>query len=277
MQHKFCYRGASGSGAPFAFRELLLTVAIATASVHSAMAADCAASHIDERAQVVYVYDGDTIKLKDGRRVRLIGINTPEIGRNSATPRPFAREARNALQELLDAGNRKVLLQYGAERQDHYGRLLAHTFLENGKNIAVHLLQQGLATTLVVPPNSWARDCYQGHEYQARSTGRGLWRLEQYQTQDARKLSPETRGFRLVHGRVSEIRQSRHNVWVDIDGPLVVRIPRKDLVNFEPDYLEHLAGADVETRGWVKQDRDGLRLTARHPAALTVIPRTPDQ
>ena len=275
MQRKFCCRGASGSGAPFAFRELLLTVAIASASVHSAMAADCAASHIDERAQVVYVYDGDTIKLKDGRRVRLIGINTPEIGRNSATPRPFAREARNALQELLDAGNRKVLLQYGAERQDHYGRLLAHTFLENGENIAVHLLQQGLATTLVVPPNTWARACYQGHEDQARRANRGLWGLEDYQVHDARKLPPETRGFRIVRGRVSEIRQSRHNVWVDIDGPLVVRIPRKDLVNFEPDYLEHLADRSVEIRGWIKQDRDGLRLTARHPAALDIVTHSP--
>ena len=58
--------------------------------------------------------------------------------------------------------------------------------------------------------------------------GRGRWRLEQYQTQDARKLSPETRGFRLVHGRVSEIRQSRHNVWVDIDGPLQMQVSNLD-------------------------------------------------
>lgn len=270
MRRKVCYRGASDSGAPFAFRGLLLAVALTGAGGHNTMAADCPASDIDERAQVVYVYDGDTIKLKDGRRIRLIGINTPEIGRNDATPRPFATEARDTLQGLLDAGNRRVLLQYGTEQRDHYGRLLAHLFLEHGENLAVHLLQQGLATTLVVPPNTWARDCYQDHEDRARSAGRGLWGLAEYRIQDAHDLPPETRGFRIVRGRVSEIRQSRHNIWVDIDGPLVVRIPRKDLVNFEPDYLEHLPGHSVLTRGWVKQDRDGLRLTARHPAALAL-------
>ena len=56
---------------------------------------------------------------------------------------------------------------------------------------------------------------------------------------------------------------------------LVVRIPRKDLVNFEPDYLKHLADRSVETRGWIKQDRDGLRLTARHPAALDIVTHSP--
>ena len=276
MLPKICCRGASGSGAPFAFRGLLLAVALA-AGVHNAWAADCPASHTDERVQVVYVYDGDTLKLQDGRRVRLIGINTPEIGRNDATPKPFATDARDTLQALLDAGNRKLLLQYGAERRDHYGRLLAHAFLENGENIAVHLLQQGLATTLVVPPNTWAQDCYQEHEDRARSADRGLWGLADYRTQDALKLPPGTRGFRIVRGRVSEIRQSRHNIWVDIDGRLVVRIPRKDLVNFDPDYLEHLVGHSVETRGWVKQDRDGLRLTARHPAALDIITLSPGE
>ena len=275
MRDKVCCRGASGSGAPFAFRSLLLTVTLAATGVHSALAADCRARHIDERALAVYVYDGDTVKLKDGRRVRLIGINTPEIDRDSAQPKPLAIEARATLQELLEAGDHRLLLQYGAERRDHYGRLLAHVFLENGKNVAVHLLRQGLATTLVVPPNTWARACYQGHEDQARRANRGLWGLEDYQVHDARKLPPETRGFRIVHGRVSEIRQSRHNVWVDIDGPLVVRIPRKDLVNFEPDYLKHLADRSVETRGWIKQDRDGLRLTARHPAALDIVTHSP--
>ena len=270
MQRKFCCRGASGSGAPFAFRGLLLAVALVV-GVHNTPAAGCPAGHIDERVQAVYVFDGDTLKLEDGRRVRLIGINTPELNQKGAAPSPFAIEARDTLQGLLDSGRHTLLLQYGAERRDHYGRLLAHAFLENGDNIAVHLLQQGLATTLVVPPNTWARDCYQDHEDRARSAGIGLWGLAAYRAGNARTLPPETRGFRIVRGRVSEIRESRHNIWVDIDGPLVVRVSRKDLVHFEPDYLEQLVGHEVEIRGWIKQDRDGLRLTARHPAAINVI------
>ena len=187
---------------------------------------------------------------------------------------PLAEEARSALRELLEAGSHTLQLQYGAERHDRYGRLLAHAFLQSGENIAVSLLQQGLATTLVVPPNTWAHDCYQDHEDQARRANRGLWALAEYRLQDAARLSPGTRGFCIVRGRVSEVRESRHNVWVDIDGPLAVRIPRKDLVNFEPQNPEQLVGQIVEVRGWVKADRDGLRLTARHPAALMMISDT---
>lgn len=40
--------------------------------------AECG-SPIVETAQLKHVYDGDTIKLKDGRHVRVLGINTPEI------------------------------------------------------------------------------------------------------------------------------------------------------------------------------------------------------
>jgi len=263
--------------APFALWRLVLILALAAGWVHNTMAAACTASHIDERVQVEHVYDGDTIKLQDGRRVRLIGINTPEIGRNGSPSGPLAEEARTTLRELLDAGRGKLLLQYGTERHDRYGRLLAHAFLQSGENIAVSLLQQGLATTLVVPPNTWARDCYQDHEDQARRADRGLWALADYRVQDAADLPPGTRGFRIVRGRVSEVRQSRHDLWVDIDGPLVVRISRKDLVNFEPHNPEQLVGHRVETRGWIKPDRDGLRLSARHPAALMKISDTSRQ
>jgi len=277
MHRKICRKGASISGALFALRAPLYVLVLAAAGAANAGATDCPASHIEEHAQVVYVYDGDTFKLKDGRRVRLIGINTPELGRNGSAAGPLAGEARDTLLQLLDTGHRKVQLQYGAEQHDRYGRLLAHAFLETGENIAVRLLQQGLATTLVVPPNTWAQDCYQVHEDLARSTNRGLWALADYRAQDALKLTAETRGFRIVRGRVTEVRQSRHSVWVEIDGPLVVRIPVKDLVNFKAHNPEQLVGHSVEIRGWISQDRDGLRLTARHPAALIDISHAADE
>lgn len=261
-------------GAPFAFRGLLLGIILVVAGIQDSRAAGCPASHVDEHVQAAYVFDGDTLRLKDGRRVRLIGINTPELNQKEAAPSPFAIEARDTLQDLLDSGGHTLLLQYGPERRDHYGRLLAHAFLENGANIAAHLLLQGLATTLVVPPNTWARGCYQDLEDRARGAGRGLWGLADYRAMDARTLPLKTRGFRIVRGRVSEVRESRHNIWVDIDGPLVVRVSRKDSQYFEPDYLEQLPGQEVELRGWIKQDREGLRLTARHPAAIDMIARS---
>ena len=237
------------------------------------LAAACKASNSTERTQVVHVYDGDTVKLKDGRRVRFIGINTPEVSHKGKQQQPLAQAARSALQQLLDTNNSTLLLQYGQQDHDHYGRLLAHVFLEDGENVAVQLLQQGLATTLVVPPNTWGARCYQDVENEARAESRGLWALPGYQPQAARTLPLDTRGFRIVQGEVSSLRDSRYTLWVDIEGPLVLQISKKDLANFDP--IESLVGQQVEARGWIKPDRDnGLRMKIQHPAALFAITDT---
>jgi micrococcal nuclease len=264
-------RGASASVAPFAFWLLLLVVVISNTWTRPVLASACPAEHINERVQVVHVYDGDTVKLTDGRRVRFIGIDAPELRGKNKSDQPFASKAREALQDRLNSNNRTLRLQYDKEHQDHYGRLLAHAFLETGENIVVPLLQQGLATTLVVPPNTWGAGCYQHQENNARSEQRGLWSLQDYQSQEARALPSNTRGFRLVHGRVGEIRKSRKNLWVDIEGPLVIQIPITDLVNFNLPDIEALPGKSIEVRGRVHKDRDGLRMKLRHPAALSII------
>jgi hypothetical protein len=54
-----------------------------------------------------------------------------------------------------------------------------------------------------------------------------------------------------------------------MDGPLVLQISKKDLVNF--DAIDAMAGQQVEARGWIKQDRNGLRMKIQHPAALVAI------
>ena len=65
--------------------------------------AGCGAAHIDEYAAVAYIYDGDTVRLGDGRHVRLVGINTPEIGHDGAPSQPYAVKAKQALMELISS------------------------------------------------------------------------------------------------------------------------------------------------------------------------------
>ncbi len=265
-------KGASTKVAPFSLCLLALALLI-SGLLQAAHASPCPATSSSERVKVVYVYDGDTVKLADGRRLRIIGINTPELGRGDATTEPLANEARARLQELIDTNNKTLLLQYDARHKDHYGRLLAHAFTESGDNVASMLLQQGLATTLVVPPNTWGMHCYQRLENDARLDRRGLWQLPAYQSRPARELPLNTRGYRIVLGHVSGIHESKHTVWIDLDGPLTLQISRKDLPNF--DSLESLPGADIEVRGWIRQAEGGLRMSLQHPAALTVITTEP--
>lgn len=225
---------------------------------------------------VVYIYDGDTVKLQDGRRVRFIGINTPELEHQGNAAQPLAREARTSLVSLLEANSHTLLLQYGKQQHDHYGRVLAHAFLENGENVAARLLRQGLATTLVVPPNTWGEHCYQGLENSARAGRLGLWALDAYQSHDARSLPPDTSGFRIVNGRITAIRRSRHNIWLDLEDSLAVQVPVKHLANFGSFDFDTLTGQLIEVRGWIRPDRNKPRLKVQHPAAL-VIMTTPQQ
>ena len=271
MQGIHCSKGASRPGALFRFCCLLIAGWLITSPLVPASADGCPARNSSEQVEVVHVYDGDTVKLKDGRRLRLIGINTPENVRKEQPEQPFAREATAALRSLVERHNRRLRLQYGKQHRDHYGRLLAHAFLQDGSNVAVSLLQRGLATTLVVPPNSWAADCYQRIEDQARADRLGIWALPGYQSIASSRLHPDDRGFRIVHGRVEDIRQARHSIWLQLGGPLAIRISRKDLVNFPQGYLDGLRGQTVELRGWLKADNDKLRVTVRHPAALLRI------
>ena len=235
------------------------------------MAGACPADHTSERVHVVHVYDGDTVKLQDGRRVRFIGINTPELEHKGKPVQPLAQAARTSLTSMLDVNNRTLLLQHGTQQLDHYGRVLAHAFLENGENVEAQLLRQGLATTLVVPPNTWGVHCYQALEEAARAEGSGLWALDNYQSHDVRSLPPDTRGFRVVKGRVTAIRRSRHNIWLDLEHSLTVQVPVKSLASFGTFNFDTLTDRVIEVRGWIKPDQNKPKVKVEHPAALVII------
>lgn len=230
----------------------------------------CPPDRIDERVMVAQVFDGDTVALADGRRVRLLGINTPEIGRDGAPSEPFAEEARRLLAELAGPGA-GLLLRTDVEQRDRYGRLLAHGFSADGANLQARLLVAGLATTLVVPPNQWRVACYGRLEADARSRGAGVWSLDAYRPTPAESLPDTARGFHLVTGRVQRIGESRGNLWLNLAPRMAVRIPREDLVYFGNLDPRGLAGRRLEVRGWVQRRRGELRITVRHPAALAVL------
>lgn len=231
------------------------------------LAGECPADRIDEIAQVAYVYDGDTIRLTDGRRVRLAGINTPEVAHHGKKAEPMGNEARLFLSRLLPLGGR-VQLRYERERKDHYGRLLAHLYLMDGRSIEALLLADGLAQQLVVPPNSWQSGCYQQVEHQARTHHVGIWRLAYYRPIEG--PPPPSRGskFRSVKGVVERIATTRKSVWLNLDSGVALRIPRANLPQFTSINLYQFRGHEVVARGWLRYERGHYKLTVRHPSAL---------
>jgi endonuclease YncB( thermonuclease family) len=100
---------------------------------------------------VKYVFDGDTVLLKSGKKVRYLGIDAPEIDHEEGKHEFMALSAKDFNSNLVKGA--KVRLEYDQEKKDRYGRLLAYLFLENGKMINALLLERGLAYVLLKTPN----------------------------------------------------------------------------------------------------------------------------
>jgi len=212
-----------------------------------------------EWVRLASITDGDSLRLKDGRRLRLIAVNAPEIAREENPAQALGPEARDSLRQLLAPGD-KLLLAYGDERQDHYGRSLAHVYTAKGQHLASHLVRQGLGFHIALPPNLSLADCLAGLEAEARRQERGVWGHEAWQVKPARALIPADAGFARISGRVTQV-DDQSDLWLELDGPVVVKIAARDRARFERP-PEAWLGQSLTLRGWLV-DRSGSRATQK--------------
>ncbi len=104
-----------------------------------------------ERHRVKAVIDGDTLLLTDGRFVRYIGINAPEIAHKNKPAEPFGAAATRRNAELIGSG--RVYLEYDRQGFDRYGRLLAYVYNDKGILVNQAMLSSGMAYCLFKSPN----------------------------------------------------------------------------------------------------------------------------
>lgn len=250
-------------------KRALLAAPFLFALLAPAHADACRPAQFDEQVRVRYVHDGDTVFLQDGRKLRLIGVNTPERARDEQPAEPHANVARRQLQAM---GTHWSLV-YDSERRDRYGRLLAHAFDSQGRNITRRLLESGAGQLLVFPPNLRFLDCYRAAQHEARSQRRGLWGLAAY-----RVLSPgdlrhaHTRAYRLVRGTLTRIGESRSSLWLNLGERFALRIARQDLDYFDRAAIRHWQQQPLTAQGWIYYHNGQWRMRVRHPAALLERP-----
>ena len=248
-------------------RKALLASAFLVAFAAPVHAVRCPADRIDLEARVARVFDGDTVRLADGRHVRFIGINTPEHGRDGAPDEPYARAATRALRELIAAQGGRLGLRFGRERRDRHGRLLAHAWLPDGRSVDRILLERGLALHVTVPPNTWHRDCYRRAERVARADGRGVWSHPRYRGVPAHELAADAAGFRVVTGAVRRVGTSERAWWLELGG-LTLRLAKDDLAYFHGLDPNALRGRRLRVRGWIYRVGGEARMNLRHPDAV---------
>ena len=123
------------------------------------------------RADVTRHTDGDTFWLSGIGKVRLIGVDTPEVfGEREC----YGRRASAFVERTVPVGAR-VRYRLGVEERDRYGRALAYVWLRDGRFLNRLLLARGYAQPLTIPPNVEYEDMFVRAARRAREAARGLW------------------------------------------------------------------------------------------------------
>lgn len=244
--------------APFVFLAALLASGMASAA--------CRPTGPTEVVTIAGQYDGDTVRLTDGRHVRLLGIDTPEMNYHRGKPQPFAERALARTRSLLPAGS-TVRLARDRQPRDRYGRELAHAFRADGANVEETLLREGLAVTFILPPNVGLADCLLAAERDARSARRGLWSLPAYRPQPAASV-PADGNYHLVRGQITSAQRRGDWVLLTLERRLQLRIARPDWPAFAP--ADHLAwrGRTVIARGKIQSYKGRPQLRLWHPSQI---------
>lgn len=126
-----------------------------------------------EIATVSAVIDGDTIELTDKRRVRYIGIDTPETKHPNKGVECFGKEAAQKNKELVEG--KTITMQKDISETDKYKRLLRYVWVED-VFINDVLVREGFAVQSTFPPDVAHAKKFEEAAQEARTKDRGLWK-----------------------------------------------------------------------------------------------------
>jgi micrococcal nuclease len=121
---------------------------------------------------ITRVVDGDTLVLNGNEKVRLIGVNTPEMSDDRPEVRELALRAKYFLQRL--AQSKKVRLEYDYQHKDRYGRTLAYLYLEDGTFVNAEIVKSGYGYAFTKYPFKYM-ERFRMYERAAREAKLGLW------------------------------------------------------------------------------------------------------
>jgi micrococcal nuclease len=130
-----------------------------------------------ERVDVTAVIDGDTIQVATAsarERVRLIGIDTPEIGRNGQPGECYAEQAREFLDELVYGKTVELVGDPTQGDVDTYGRLLRHVLID-GQSASLAALSAGAGREYTYDTDYTDQQAHRNAEIAAKAAGNGMW------------------------------------------------------------------------------------------------------
>jgi endonuclease YncB( thermonuclease family) len=231
------------------------------------------------------VIDGDTLRLVDGRTVRLIGALAPKAtgAGAGALERKFAEQARQMLQDATHGG--EVGLAVTGTRHDRHGRLLAQAFVNGdpGGWLQGMMIDQGLARAYALVDNYRCVRVLLDREAAARAGKRGMWAnvaagsFGAIRPSDVpAEIAGETGRFAIVEGRLVSVGERPRRTYLNFgtywSEDFTAFVDSGDLPLFVEAgiVLGELEGRRVRVRGWVGEDR-GPVIHMKRPEQLELV------
>ncbi len=214
------------------------------------------------------VFDGDTILLSNGQKIRLLGINTPEVAGPNKQAEAGGEEAKAWLKKTLE--QKKVRLEGDVEKQDKYRRSLAYVFTEDKQHINLELVRQGWAAVNIYPPNLKYVDTLLEAQLAAEKAGLGIWADPAYAPRAFQTLSEANyKGWKRITGRIASLKKTRKYSYLKFSEQVTLRIENQSSALFPA--LQDYVGKNVEARGWVHKSKDSFSIQLQHPGELKVF------
>ena len=125
-------------------------------------------TQLDTRCTVTRIVDGDSFECGTAGRVRLIGIDAPELNQ-----RPYGNQSRDVLTAIMPIG-REVRLEFDVRPKDPYDRALAYVW-DDSVLINEDMVKRGWALAERFPPNVRLQSRLNGAQQRAKDAKAGLW------------------------------------------------------------------------------------------------------
>jgi endonuclease YncB( thermonuclease family) len=236
-------------------------------TVTPAVAAGCVFEAQGE-GRVDAVIDSRTIRLGDGREVRLVGIEPVVTNKTKPT---------SALSAIVTGHD--VILRGGDDTPDRYGRQSAFVFLDGSDTpVQAQLLERGEALVSATVPNKECAAILFAAENMARLAKRGIW-SDPSAIKNAESPGDILAGigqFTLVEGRVLSVRQAGATTYLNFGRrwtrDFAVTISRRVAPSFEAAgiVLKSLENQRVRVRGFVEA-RGGPRIEAMRVGQIELL------
>jgi endonuclease YncB( thermonuclease family) len=220
------------------------------------------------------VVDGDTILLKNGEYVRLLGLQAPALDHNNIKTLASGSFSKKYLESLVL--DEKIDLYKASVKRDRYGRILGHLFLKDGRWVQGEMLNSGMAIVYSFADNRKLVSEMLEEEQLAEKENVGLWGQGFYKVKMHDEAYKYIHGYEMVKGKVLHIGRYKKMFFInfgdDWNKDFTIVISGKAARRFEKSAIDiwEYRGKVISVRGWLKEFK-GPTMSISHPEQINIL------